>query len=453
MVGGGLTGLVAARELAEAGHEVVLLEAADRLGGLVSTVRRDGLLIETGPDSFVTRKPAMLELCRELGLGDEIIYGRMPGGASVYARGALRPLPGGAAPIPTRLRPLLASGILTRLETLRAAADRVLPAGRIAGDATLGEVVGRRMGRAVLDRLAAPLAAGIYGADPDRLSLAATFPEILAAARQGSLLRHRRTGPEPALPPFATLHQGLGSLIDRLVEDRRGAELRTGVEVEGAVRQGGRWRLEGRAGGEVVADRLLLAVPAARTARIIARESPAAARLLAGFRRVSTAVVTLAWEAGAVPAPDGNGFVVARDASLPITACTFSSSKWPGRAPADRVLLRVYLGHARDPLAPGTADDVLIHRARAGLEAVLGWNAAPWLVRVDRAEDALPQYELGHLDRVSEVERELESLPGVALAGADYRGAGLADCVAQGQAAARRLIGYHERDERTHGRE
>lgn len=447
-----MTGLVAARELADAGHEVVLLEAAGRLGGVVRTVRVDGLLIETGPDSFVTRKPAMLDLCRELGLGDEIVYGRVPGGTGVYARGGLRPLPGGAATIPTRLRPLLASGILTRIETLRAAADRVLPAARIADDATLGEIVGRRMGRAVLDRLVAPLAAGIYAADPDRMSLAATFPEILAAARRGSLLRHRRPGPEPTLPPFATLRHGLGSLIERMVEDRRGAELRTGVVVEGIVRQGGRWRLAGWAGGEVV-DRLLLAVPAAVSARIIARESPAAARLLAGFRRVSTAVVTLAWEAGAVPVPDGSGFVVARDAGLPITACTFSSSKWPGRAPAGRVLMRVYLGRSDDPLAPGTADDALIHRARTGLEAALGWSAPPRLVRVDRAQDAMPQYDLGHLDRVSEVERELESLPGVALAGADYRGVGLADCVAQGQAAARRLMGYHGRDERTHGRE
>ena len=447
VVGGGLTGLVAARELAGSGHDVVLLEAADRFGGVVQTVRRDGFLIETGPESFVTRKPALLDLCHELGLEGELVYGRASGRTSVYARGALRPLPAVVAFLPTRLRPLLASGILSPLETLRVAADLVLPAGQIEADATLGHVVGGRLGRAALDRLVAPLAAGIYGADPDRMSLAATYPEILEAARRGSLLRHagrsRARERDPAVPPFATLRDGLGALVDRLVEDRRGAELRAGVKVDRVVREREGWRLEIRGGEAIRAERLLLTVPAAEAARIVAVESPGTARLLAAFRRVSTAVVTFAWDAGAVAVPDGNGFVVARDAGLPITACTFSSSKWPGRAPEGRVLVRAYLGRSDDPLDPRAADEDLVRRARAGLEAAAGWSAAPILSRVDRAEDAMPQYGVAHLDRVAEVERALESLPGVAVTGADYRGVGLADCVAQGRAAAQRLIGYH----------
>lgn len=447
VVGGGLTGLVAARQLAGSGHEVVLLEAADRFGGIVRTVRQDGFLIETGPESFVTRKPALLDLCRDLGLDEEIVYGRVSGRTSVYARGALRPLPTGAGFLPTRLCPLLASGILSPLETLRVAADLVLPAGEIEGDATLGRVVGGRLGRAALDRLVAPLAAGIYGADPHRMSLAATFPEVLDAARRGSLLRpaggSRGGEGDPAVPPFATLRGGLEALIDRLVEDRRGAELLAGVEVDRVVRAREEWRLEIRGRSAIRAERLLLAVPAAEAARIVAAESPEAARLLAAFRRVSTVVVTFAWDVGAVAVPDGNGFVVARDAGLPITACTFSSSKWPGRAPDGRVLVRVYLGRADDPLDRGLTDEELISRARAGLETATGWNIRPILSRVDRAEDAMPQYDVGHLDRVAEVEQALASLAGLAVAGADYRGVGLADCAAQGRAAAQRLIGYH----------
>jgi oxygen-dependent protoporphyrinogen oxidase len=454
VVGGGVTGLVAAREIAGSGHDVVLLEAADRFGGVVRTVRKDGFLIETGPESFVTRKPALLDLCRQLGLEGEIVHGRVPSRTSVYARGALRPLPEGVALLPTRLGPLLSSGILSPLETLRVAVDLFLPTGGHEGDATLGGVVGRRMGRAALDRLVAPLAAGIYGADPDRLSLAATFPEILEAARRGSLLRRadpgRTADAGAAVPPFATLRRGLGALVDRLVEDRRGAELQAGVKVDRVIREEDGWRLEIRGGEAIRAERLLLAVPAAEAGRILAVESPGTARLLEGFRRVSTAVVTFAWDAGAVDLPEGNGFVVARDADLPITACTFSSSKWPGRAPEGRVLVRVYLGRADDPLDRGAADDDLIRRARAGLEAATGWSAVPLLSRVDRAEDAMPQYELGHLDRVSEVERELDALPGIALAGADFRGVGLADCVAQGRGAARRLMGYHEESRTDH---
>lgn len=451
VVGGGLTGLAAARELAGSGHDVVVLEAAARFGGVVRTLRQDGFLIETGPESFVTRRPALLDLCSELGLGEEIVYGHVLGRTLVYAREGLRPLPETDALLPTRLRPLLASGILSPLETLRVAADLVLPGGRIGSDATLGDIVGRRMGRAALDRLVAPLAAGIYAADPDRMSLAATFPEILEAARGGSLLRHRRrtraSAGDRARPSFATLRGGLGALVDRLVEDRRGAELVTGVEVDRVIRDGRGWRLEVRGGDAIRAERLVLAVPAAEAARLLTPESPAAARLLGRFRRVSTAVVTLAWDAAAVTAPAGNGFVVARDAGLPITACTYSSSKWPGRAPAGRVLVRVYLGRADHPIGPQTCDEDLIGRARAGLETAIGWSAVPLLSRIDRAEEGMPQYDLGHLDRVSDVERAIESLPGVAVAGADYRGVGLADCVAQGRAAARRLIGYHEPEE------
>ncbi len=418
----------------------MLLEAGDRLGGTVRTVRQDGFLIETGPESFVTRKPALLELCRELGLEDELLLAGPAGRTGVFARGRLRPLPAGVGVAPTRLRSLLASGILTPLEKLRLTADLCLPSRTGAGDHSLGAVVGRRLGGAALDRLVAPVAAGIYGADPDRLSLAATFPEILEAARRGSLIRNlREAGAErdrtPA--PFATLRDGLGRLVERCAEAAGAVGVRTGARVERMRRVEAGWRLELAEGGVVEASVAILAVPAAEAARLLAGAAPGASRILRAFRRVSTAVVTLGYEAGDVPVPESNGFVVARDERLPITAATFSSSKWPGRAPPGRVLVRAYLGRRGDPFHSGTDAD-LVRRARSGLAIVTGWRADPILGRVDRWVDAMPQYDVGHLDRVAAVERELGAGFRVLLAGADYRGVGLADCAAQGLEAARR---------------
>lgn len=444
VVGGGLTGLTAARTLARAGHDPVLLEAGDRLGGVIRTVRQDGFLIEAGPESFVTRKPALLDLCRELGLENELLFRRSAGRTAVYARGRLRPLPAGMAIAPTRLAPLLASGIFGPLEKLRLTADLVLPPEAGEGDRSLGEIVRRRLGPAALDRLVAPIAAGIYAADPDRLSLAATFPEILEAARQGSLIRHLRPSPIRGKAPsslFATLQGGLESLVERLAGDLGGSDVRTGARVARLDRVEAGWGLSLAGGAVVEGDAAVLAVPAAEAVRLLAGALPRASGVLGGFRRASTAVVTLGYRAGVVPVPDSNGFVVAHDEDLPVTAATFSSSKWPGRAPAGRVLVRAYLGRAGDPLDSGADDTELVQRALSGLGLATGWRADPILARVDRWWDAMPQYGVGHLDRVAAVEKELAHAPGVLLAGADYRGIGLGDCVEQGQRAGRRAAG------------
>lgn len=442
VVGGGLTGLAAAHELIRAGHEAVLLEAGDRLGGVIRTVVRDGFLIETGPESFTTRKPAILDLCRRLGLEGELLFGRSGGRTAVYARGRLRPLPDGVGILPTRLGPLLASGVLGPLEKLRLAADLLLPPSAGEGDRSLDEVVRRRLGSAALDRLVAPIAAGIYAADPRRLSLEATFPEILQAARRGSLFRHAARGPAPGRggPAFATLRGGLGCLVERLEMELAAADVRVGARVD-AVTQGGSGgcRLELAGGGSLEADGAILAVPAVEAARLLSASAAEAARHLQALRRLTSVVVTLGYRAGDVPLA-GNGFVVARDAGLPVTACTFSSSKWPGRAPPGYGLLRVYLGRAGDPVDPASDDAELIDRARAGLGAATGWTADPVLTRVDRWLGAMPQYDVGHLARVTAAESALaEALPAALLAGADYRGVGLSDCAAQGRAAAARV--------------
>ncbi len=448
VVGGGVTGLVAAWSLARAGRDVVLLEADDRLGGKIRTERREGFLFETGPDSFLTTKPEAAALCAALGLAGELVTPR-PGRARVWARGALHPLPDGTRPLPTRLTPLLASRLFTWPEKARIAADLVLPGGAPAGDESLGRLVKRRMGRAMVDRLAAPLLAGIHAADPDLLSVEATFPALLEAERRhGSLLRGlrrsaaagrgRRVPGGDAAPPFATLASGLeslvGALAGALARESPGAQVRTGAPVRALAASGGGWRIA-LDGEEVEAEGLVLAVPAHTAGRLLAGASPAAAALLDRWSSVSTAVVTLGYRSAEVPPLEGHGFVVAGDQPARITGCTFVSSKWPGRAPDGHALLRVYLGHARRPVDLSAADDTLAAIARKDLERAAGIAAEPVLQDVARWPRAMPQYAVGHLSRVAAVRREVAGLPPLALAGAGYEGTGLSDCVRQGAAA------------------
>lgn len=494
VVGGGITGLAAAHALVTASsptarpaHEVVLLEADARLGGKVLTVRRDGCLLEAGPDAFLTTKPHALHLVRALGLEAELIGPSAPRTVSVVWRGRLHPLPEGLALIaPTRAGPLLRSTLFGLLEKVRMGCDLLLPARRSDGDESLAAFVRRRLGRAAVDRLASPLLAGIYAGDVERLSLRATFPHLAEVERRyGSLIRglvaSRPTlagasaasgargrpaaeadelsaaapvgqgdgtsvadpGGSAGLPLVMTLRAGMGRLVERLVEvlERAGAELRVGTAVETIERRPGGYTLHLAARGRVDADGVILACPAFVAARLLARLAPEAARLLDQIRYASTATVSLAFPAAAAGAvPAGHGFVVARGEGVRITACTCLSAKWPGRAPPGTVLLRAYVGSALDPDALVLSDDEIVAEVRRDLARTMGLTATPLFAVVMRWPQAMPQYEVGHLERLAEVDRRLAAFPGLALAGAGYRGLGLPDCIRQGEEAARRLL-------------
>jgi len=503
VVGGGITGLAAAHALVSASsptgrpaHEVVLLEADTRPGGKVLTVRRDGCLLEAGPDAFLTTKPHALHLVRALGLEAELIGPSEPRTVAVFWRGRLHPLPEGLALIaPTRAGPLLRSTLFGLLEKARMGCDLLLPARRGDGDESLAAFVRRRLGQAAVDRLASPLLAGIYAGDVERLSLRATFPHLAEVERRyGSLIRGfvasrptlagasaapdargrmaaGRTAAEgddlPAaapveqgdgtsvadpggsagLPLFMTLRAGMGRLVERLVEvlEAAGVELRVGTAVETVARRPGGYTLHLAGGGRVDADGVILACPAFAAAKLLARLAPEAARLLDQIRYASTATVSLAFPAtaaGAVPA--GHGFVVARGEGVRITACTCLSAKWPGRAPPGAVLLRAYVGSALDPDALAMSDDEIVAEVRRDLARTMGLTAAPLFTVVTRWPQAMPQYEVGHLERLAEVDRRLAAFPGLALAGAGYRGLGLPDCIRQGEEAARRLLASAE---------
>ncbi len=460
VIGGGIAGLAAAYSLAtdrrarDLGVTCTLIEEEHRLGGKIRTERRGGCLIENGPDSFLASKPWAVELCRALGLADRLIGTRPGSPVHVAWRGRLHPLPAGMMfGIPTRLGPLARSGLLSPVEKLRIVLDLVLPRGHAAKE-TLGGLLRRRLGDAAVDRLAGPLLGGIYAGDADALSAAATFPQLVAweaqhrslilAARARWHMRHA-SGPGAPGPLFLSLPGGLQEMIDRLVASLGETRIWTGRRTTGLLHQPGcregDYAVVLDNGIRLDGDAIVLATPAYVTAPLLEWLAPAAAEELRTIPYVSTAAVTLAYRRGTIQHPlDGNGFVVARGEPLNITACTWLSSKWPHRAPAGIALLRCYLGAAGREAVVEEDDRRLTDLAREDLRAVMGIDAAPLFASVARWPMGMPQYPPGHLRRLEAIERDLGSLPGIALAGAGYRGIGIPDCIRQGTEAADRVM-------------
>jgi oxygen-dependent protoporphyrinogen oxidase len=456
VVGGGIAGLAAAHRALEWARErgqrveIALLEAADRLGGTIQTERRDGFLVELGPDSFLSEKPWALALCRRLGLESALI-GTDDRFRRVYVvrRGRLHPLPDGFQLLaPTRLGPLAASPLFSWRGKLRMALDLVLPRGG-GPDESLGSFVRRRLGREALERVAQPLVAGIYTADPDDLSLAATMPRFLDLERQHrsvilGLARAARRAPKVAAGTsgarwslFVTLAEGMETLIRALADRLPPEAVRLKARVAGLERDASGWRVGIPGEPALTVDAVILAAEAHQAARLLRYLDPSLAHLLEGIAYASSATVTLALSRADVAHPlDGFGFVVPHAERRPVLAGTFSSVKYPGRAPAGHVLLRVFMGGALDEGALAQPDEALVATARRELAALLGVSGEPLFTRVARYPRAMPQYHVGHLARVEAIERAVARLPGLALAGGAYRGVGIADCVRSAEDAA-----------------
>jgi oxygen-dependent protoporphyrinogen oxidase len=459
VVGGGIAGLAAAHRLVELagaappGLDLVLVEAENRLGGTIRTERVDGFLLEAGPDSFVSEKPWALALAERLGLGPRLRrtddrYRR----TYVVRGGRLHPLPEGFLLLaPTRLGAVLASPVFSWRGKLRMALDLVLPRGAASDDESLGSFVRRRLGREALERVAQPLVAGIYTADPERLSLAATMPRFLALERghRSVILGLRRaaaareaagaSGARWSL--FVTLAEGMEELVAALAGRLPAGAARPGAAALAVTPADRGWMVR-LAGGEALrADGVVLAGPAPRMAGVLRDADATLAGLLAGIDYASSATVALAYARAAVRHPlDGFGFVVPRAEGRAALACTFSSVKYPDRAPAGWVLLRVFLGGAGRPEALDRDDAALVRLAHEEVASLLGIDGAPALTRLWRHPRAMPQYEVGHLARLTAIEARLAALPGLALAGGAYRGVGIADCVRSGELAAERLL-------------
>jgi oxygen-dependent protoporphyrinogen oxidase len=449
IVGGGISGLAAAFRLRSIAPDakVVLLEAGKRLGGKVVTERIQGFTIEGGPDSFLTSKPRGIGLCRELGIETGLQGTRLDTrGAYVLRAGRLLPLPEGLTGlVPSRLEPLLGSELFSANGKARLQREPHIPATSESEDETLRAFVERRFGREAYERLIEPLMAGIYAGDGGMLSLAATFPQLRRLELEhGSVLRAMQApsdSPPSTASPFLTPIDGMDDIVEALRARLNGTRLATGATVRGlrAAARGYQLRLE--SGEDFYADSVILATPAFATAGILQDLAPDAAAALAEIPFVSSATISLGYMKPDVPRlPRGHGYVVPRTEDRPVIACTWTSSKFEHRAPEGAVLLRCFVGRAGCEDALPGSDEELVSLARQELCQTLGIELAPVLAVVFRWPNGMPQYNLGHLERLARVDRELAELPNLALAGA-LRGVGIPDCVASGEAAAEVVAG------------
>ena len=454
VVGGGLSGLAAAyavvRDANREGRAVrlMVLEASQRLGGNVLTVRKDGFIIDAGPDSFVVTRPHALQLCEELGLGPRIIETR-PENRRVYVarHGRLVPMPEGLVlGVPTRIRPFLRSPLLSMRGKLRAlretARARVEADG---GDISIGDFLERRFGREMVDVILEPLLGGIYAGDAFRLSLRSTFPEWFSLSGRGASLlrtaRAARKGTEgSAGSPFRSLVSGMGELVETLAERIGKGAIRLGAKVERIERLGRGFRVA-LADGELEADRVVVALPARAASSVLASLDGPLSRELGGIEYVSTATACFAYKRDQIGHPlDAAGFLVPKSECRKITAGTFITSKWPGRAPAGCALVRAFVGGAHDEPTASLPDDELVSLARTELGGLLDIKGEPLFTQVFRYIGASPQPLVGHVDRVAHVQTRLEAVPGLHVIGNAYEGVGIPDCVRLAERAAAQIV-------------
>jgi oxygen-dependent protoporphyrinogen oxidase len=442
VVGGGLAGLAAADRLARAGVEVTLLEAADRLGGNVHTTSFVGRPLDMGAEALVTREPAAMELCRELSLDADLVT-PTSSRASVWTRRGLRPLPAHALTrLPGAPLELVRSRLLSPVGLMRCGWDVIAPSRAPDGDVAIGAIVRARLGREVLEQIVDPLLGGIHAGRCDSLSALALAPQFVRALGTGKgLMRGVRAISEGPGAAFATLRGGMESLAAALAARAQdaGANVRLGVSATMVHRLGSGGVIVAQGDGdEVEAAGCIVAIPAGAAAHVLRSGAPAAAAELGTIAHAPAAVVALAYPSEALAGlPEATGFVTAGHERL-VRACTWSSAKWE-HLRGDPAIVKAFVGRARAS-APAVGDRDLATAVHRELALALSLRHAPVDLRVHRFGAAIPQYAVGHLDRVERIEAALP--PSVAVAGASYRGAGLSACVRSGRAAADRVLGH-----------
>jgi len=484
VVGGGISGLGAARVLAGApGAEVIVLESEGRFGGKILSGEFRGCQIDLGPDNFLTRNPSAAELCRELGIGERLAA-PATSSASVVARGRLRPMPAGLIlGLPPDLVALARSRIVSVRGLARAALDLVPlgkpisasslglaaepgwrgrngrnPAGMngLAGpEWSAGSILKRRLGRELVESLVDPLLGGINAGGVDQLSLNVVAPQVAQAlAGQRSVTRalralaRNRPAPSsdrdaPPRPFFLGMRGGLGLMVETLVEDlqARGVTLHAGTAVTALRRAGDRYELE-TPGGTLVADGVVLAAPGHVAARLLVADAPTAAAELGSVPHSTVALVTFAWEAGAVRGRlHGSGFLVPRSEGRLVTGCTFLSAKWPETAAPGEVVIRASTGRYGDDRAASMSDEELAGSVLAELRQLLEIPTSPLASLVQRWPRAFPQYLPGHLNKIERARAALRQLPALGLAGPSLGGIGIPACLTSGERAAVEVLG------------
>lgn len=456
IIGGGISGLSAAFALEKqrrsgAPLEYVLYESSARLGGVLVTDHVEGCLVEAGPDSFLTEKPWAIDLCREIGLGDQLI-GSNDADRKTYilVKGRLVVIPDGLMfMVPTKILPSVFSPLFSIGTKLRMAREWFHPPRKALGDETVAAFVERHYGPEMVDHLADPLLSGVYGGEARQLSLRAVLPRFAEMeANYGSLgramlaarrkMRQAATG--SARPLFTSLTDGMQQMVDALVCRLTPSVLCTNTAVEAVQRKEGGWVVS--AGGLASQfDAVIIATPTPVAAELARDFSAAMATELKGIQYTDSITVNLGFDQSVRSSlPLGFGFLVPRSEGKQMLAATFVHNKFPHRAPADRALLRCFIGGARSGHALLLSDDELLRTVLEELRQILGLTAAPLFARVYRWSGAMAQYGVGHLERLQRIQNLLVTLPGLALAGNGYRGIGVPDCVRSGSDAANRVL-------------
>ena len=449
VVGGGITGLVAARQLADSGARVVLFERGPSVGGQLAAVTVAGRTVDVGAESVFTAAPGPLELIDEVGLHDDLVAAN-PATTWIRTRRGLRALPAGFTPAgPTRLWPVARSGVLSPRGLLRAGLEPLLPATPTDGDVSVGHYLDSRFGRQVTDRLLDPLLGGLHSGDVRRLSLAAATPQLAALAAEHRSLLLRRRPPARSGPAFVTLRGGMRSLTDHLAATLGDVEVHLDTQVTALRRSDGRTQLTFDGNRHLAVDGVVLTTPARAAAQVVRAASPAAAAELEGLRAASVAVAAFAYPASAAEVPaiaQGSGLLVPSSHGGLLKAATFLSTKWPHHSDAEVVLIRASAGRIDDDRARDLDDTELTDHLDAELRAVTGMTEAPIDVAVQRWPSTMPQLEVGHRERLETITRALaDDLPGVAIAGAPYGGPGLASCLRSAEQAAAQVAATLER--------
>jgi protoporphyrinogen/coproporphyrinogen III oxidase len=452
IIGGGIAGLSAAYYLEKArqgGAEIAwtLFEKSDRLGGVIRTEHRDGFVLEAGPDSFLTAKPDAAQLCRELGIGDQIIPSNdFQRRTYIVVKGKLVPLPDGLQfMVPTRILPMVTTGLFSFGTKLRMAGEWFAAAGNHKQDESVAQFVRRHFGQEMVDRVAEPLLAGVYGGNAEHLSVSAVLPRFVEMERQqGSLVRAtlkaRKAAPPSAAPQplFTSLKNGLQDLVNTLTGILPNASMRLRTQVTSLKPVDGRWYI-GTSGEVDIFDAVLLAVPATFAAALMALVNSEITGRLEKIQYTSSAAVALAFENPSLL--PGFGFLVPGSEGRKMLACTFVHNKFSYRAPEGQALLRCFFSSSRVPDLLQYSEDDLKAIAMKEVKEILNLNAQPKFTRVFRWTHALPQYETGHLQRAAEIEAQLATLPGLQLIGNSLYGVGIPDCIRSAKLAVPKIVG------------
>lgn len=470
IIGAGITGLSAAFHLQAHGRakgiavEFLVLEKARRLGGTILTESVEDFIVEGGPDCFISEKVAAIKLCHKLGIQDELLHtNEALRRTFILWRGRLHELPEGFMLLaPTNIASFLKNSLISPWGKLRMALDLVIPAKTSDQEESLGQFVRRRLGREVLEKIAEPLIAGIHAGDAEAMSLKSTFPRfielethhrslILGMMKRRKQYLARKKGKDSAshYTMFMSLKRGLGALIDTVAAALPPEAIRTGCEVgalEPLAAPGGpagkeRYRLRLTDGSMVEAHTVIVATPSYLAAHLVAPLNSKLSQDLLSVPYVSTATVSLAYDQQEIAHPlNGFGFVVPRAEKRRIMASTWSSVKFSHRAPQGRVLLRCFVGGAQNEGLCSLGDEEMVLMVRKELSEIMSIKAVPLFSRVFRWEKSLPQYTLGHEEKVNKITEGLSPLPGLFLAGGAYRGVGLSDCIRSGEDAALRAL-------------